>query len=515
MIINDDVFNVLPTLNDEEYNLIYSDIPYNLGSTYEIDKNNKVKYSKKIDFMNKWDGLSEEQLDILFKEFYRVLKKGGFCVLFCQDRQTFPFQYYALKNRFKISFQKIYTYSISNFPKALDVSKQLRDNTLNIKYNGYKYSISPLKQVLEEILVFRKDTKNSIGQDILDYEVKKNVSPSVLNINDNMVGVEKVYTHNRGKNTAFPKQVCMKSIEETNRIKRQDLIDNSYREGRYPSQLYLVDGFNYTREQIEDYFENNKLNEAGKNIFFNVGIDIDVLNYMTKDKAIEYICNYLDKFKVSNILDEQSGNSKYWKPHKLKSNTNKYEGYGSSFSKREGEMVGFGDSGGCSRILHKCLYELEEFNYVVFYQKPNRKEREAGCDEFVKKNKDYDGRSGMVNSKTRIDETELKEVICRNNHPTLKSIILNKKLLNLFILPDKNNYKILNPFSGVNSEYIGMLANTIKEENITAIEINKDYVDIGKVRVDFWKDVDFSEYEKNKKIKINKTVNTNKLFKFN
>jgi len=46
--------------------------------------------------------------------------------------------------------------------------------------------------------------------------------------------------------------------------------------------------------------------------------------------------------------------------------------------------------------------------------------------------------------------------------------------------------KILIPFSGVNSEKIAWLSHGAIEENITAIEINPDYVEIGQAREKFW-----------------------------
>jgi hypothetical protein len=138
-----------------------------------------------------------------FKEAYRTLKYGGYCIMFGMDRQLLLFKYYANLAGFEEQ-QSLYWYFISNFPKATDLSKMIDKNagaereiinkstdrrndgtnyelgmTGNIvsnnaitdlakKYDGYKYSISPLKQTNETILIFFKPTQTgSILHDTL------------------------------------------------------------------------------------------------------------------------------------------------------------------------------------------------------------------------------------------------------------------------------------------------------------------------------------------------------------
>jgi len=125
--------------------------------------------------------------------------------MYGMDRQLLLFKYYASLAGFQEQ-QSIYWYYISNFPKATDLSKKIdsyelfgKANTIATrksemlkdgdkilitqtnnglmsgekitrevntntkpttdlakKYNGYKYSISPLKQTCETIMVFSK-----------------------------------------------------------------------------------------------------------------------------------------------------------------------------------------------------------------------------------------------------------------------------------------------------------------------------------------------------------------------
>ena len=100
MIIQGDVLEEVKKLKDYSIDLIFCDPPYNLGSTYKVNEENKLVLSKSADFMNKWDGLSGEYLDEMFKEFNRVLKAGGRCIAFSIDRHSHFFKYYPVKNNF-------------------------------------------------------------------------------------------------------------------------------------------------------------------------------------------------------------------------------------------------------------------------------------------------------------------------------------------------------------------------------------------------------------------------------
>lgn len=82
---------------DNFFNLIFCDPPYQLGTQWEIDKRTgkpKVK-GKSKDFMNKWEGLDENDLNLFFEQSFRTLKQGGFLLMFGLDRQLMPLEYYA------------------------------------------------------------------------------------------------------------------------------------------------------------------------------------------------------------------------------------------------------------------------------------------------------------------------------------------------------------------------------------------------------------------------------------
>ena len=88
MIINDDCFNYIKTIESNSIDLILVDPPYLISresgfTNYSEDTNDemKSKYGKlSIDF-GQWDK-DEIDWNSLFREYYRILKKGGTLIFF-------------------------------------------------------------------------------------------------------------------------------------------------------------------------------------------------------------------------------------------------------------------------------------------------------------------------------------------------------------------------------------------------------------------------------------------------
>ena len=207
MIVEKDSLAFLNEQKDFAFDINYSDPPYALGSEIYIRPDGKFDYKKATDFMNKWEMPTGEYWEKWFEESFRTLKHGGYCVMFGMDRQLPMFQYYAIKAGFQVR-QSMYWYNISGFPKASDLSINLDKNAnsfvkgkptknsrkgiegeagnfshskevteinpqtdLAKKYEGYKYSISPLKQTCETIMIFQKPyLTGSCLHDTLAYE---------------------------------------------------------------------------------------------------------------------------------------------------------------------------------------------------------------------------------------------------------------------------------------------------------------------------------------------------------
>lgn len=380
--------------------------------------------------MNSWNGLTGKDLDVMFKEFHRVLKYGGYCILFGHDNQIAPFQYYAVKNGFEVC-QSLYYYYLNNFPKATDVSKSLKkqQNENHIIFDGYKYGRKPLKQNVEIIMVYRKQTKSkNILTDIILSEEDNTISPSILDIENNRVP----YLSDKDKKSAiFGSQTDMRGNNyNTNRPSNGNILNKdvlSSEVGRFPSNVLIDEG-------------------------------------------------------CSEILDSQNENSL--------------------------DKI--------SRILHKCSYDdIDNIDLFIYGAKVSPQERDLGLDDicFDDKIEHRTHSKGIGNTIRKcpkhnepipsgkstykcgcafvFDKTETYDKpvkIVKNDHPTVKSISMLTKVIKLFILPESCNQKVLIPFSGVNSEVISAVKAGLSPDNITAIEINKRYCDIGNARFEYWTD---------------------------
>jgi len=286
--------------------------------------------------------------------------------MFGMDRQLLLFKYYANLAGFEEQ-QSLYWYYTSNFPKATDLSKMIdknagaerevknvkerKGNPINTnvlgnerpwmkeqiekygslvdietapatelakKYEGYKYSISPLKQTNETILVFRKPYKTgSCLHDTLAFENGDNECRcGALNIDGNRVPTnEDLARINKDDNGMF-------GVGNNNNNKAQQMKEQGLEYGgRYPAQTFITS-------------------------------------------------------ETAQVLDEQSGISKG-----NNSNGGGSGGIWTSGNSQQ-VSKGYDDIGGCSKILHKCDYEEGECDLYFYNPKVSKSERNAGCDEF-------------------------------------------------------------------------------------------------------------------------------------
>jgi DNA modification methylase len=454
MITTSDSLQFLTTKQEHEFNILYADPPYALGSSVIVRPDGKVDYHKASDFMSKWEMPTGDYWEKWFKEAYRVLKNGGWLIMFGIDRQLLLFKYYALLAGFEEQ-QSLYWYFISNFPKATDLSKMLDKNAgvdreaiapsqnarpkslkqdnlyeagtvgkefditapstdLAKKYDGYKYSISPLKQTNETIMIFKKPSKTgSVLHDTLAFENgDTTINVSALDIDGNRVGTEQ-RTQFSGKSESV-----YQGYPQTN--PHWETVD-----GRYPAQTFIDN-------------------------------------------------------QVAEILDEQSGQLTSGggdKSNNKETIDNSFLGqsFGGVPTKKDWEK----SIGGASKILHKCNYEQDDVTLYHYEPKVSGSERNAGLSGFVDKQYSHDGRDKPIENAYQRNDS-----IAKNNHPTLKPIELNYRILKLFKLP--TDQKICYPFAGSGSEIIGGIKAGF--ENWVGCEINAEYVAIANARINYWKE---------------------------
>jgi DNA modification methylase len=99
LIILDDCFNYLKQIKSGTVDLILTDPPYDISKSSNFKNGKMSKFNQiSIDF-GYWD--AEIDLDSLFKEYYRVLRKGGTLILFFDIWKSTLIKNFATENKFK------------------------------------------------------------------------------------------------------------------------------------------------------------------------------------------------------------------------------------------------------------------------------------------------------------------------------------------------------------------------------------------------------------------------------
>lgn len=236
MINNADVLEHIKTINNCSVNTTFSDFPYALGSEWHyVDGRLQMKGTGK-DFMhgskNAWSVNNADWWREYFKELHRVMKYGGYVCFYSISQQDWAFRALMVEAGFE-PCQTLYWANISNFPKASDASAMIDrvlglerevvgkkaktesfsykgNNTFNTNgsldkieidvtaptsdlakmFYGYKYGRAPLKKITEPLCVFRKAPKSkSVLHDLLAYQTDSEISPAVLDVENNRVSV--------------------------------------------------------------------------------------------------------------------------------------------------------------------------------------------------------------------------------------------------------------------------------------------------------------------------------------
>lgn len=505
-----DCIELLKSLPNNSVDLIFTDPPYNLSTQWVIDEYGKPNpKTKAIDFMGKWDGLNGKILEEWFKEANRVLKYGGRVLMFGMDRQIWVNCYYANFSGL-VQQQSLYWYFASSFPKAADLSKNLdkyfgeerevvgkgvgsslkkqnevnveqgfrpsdyyeeNDGSFNItkpssdlakKYDGFKYSISPVKQTNETIMVFQKPYKTgSCLHDTLAYENgDEECCCGALNIDDNRIpsGGNEI---NARKNKGGSHGIWDNSKIETGEWNGND--------GRFPAQSF-VDS------------------------------------------------------ETAKLLDEQSGISKSSGGSGDKSmgglgKNGKYNTY--ALDVVAANKGGLGDTGGCSKILHKCDYDERDIELYYYCPKVDKKERNMGMDDFTEEK--TVGHNRFDKCKTcngYILQNQDRKSACKcenpvrednkmsgNYHPTVKPLNLLLKILNLFKTP--NPQVCVDTFAGSGS--IPIAAELLGFE-VIAGDLDEGFVEISNARLDYAVKNKISLLKKHKQPEPIKPSSTNQSF---
>ncbi len=443
-------------------------------------------------FMGKdWDKVLPSQE--IWKECLRVLKPGAFAFIMSAPRQDVLSRMMIRleETGFKIDFSSIYWTYASGFPKASNISKLVDKQECKKK----------LEQKLR-----RKPTKKEFEEAWENYrKVIKERPTSVFKVEDGwhnspMNNPENIYKYTEatspqakelaGSYGGFqPKPAVEVIIVAMKPLSEKSYVDQALKNGK---GITWLDNCRIPYENEKD--KNNAIPQGKittKDSKSGIGAVVGGINNIELDKEQWKKEKQKGRFPANLLVSDDifaSRQDKGTKPHKVKSNTKKYDGWG-SITKKQGEIVNYGDSGSYSRYFDLDKWWEERTNKLpesvkkvfpfLIVPKPSRKEKNKGLENF----KEQKVRGDYTDS----SKLGLLEVIqnsprptCKNFHPTVKPI---KLMSYLITLGSREGDIILDPFMG--SGTTGISAKLLKRKFI-GIELSEEYMKIAIARIKGW-----------------------------
>jgi site-specific DNA-methyltransferase (adenine-specific) len=409
-------------------------------------------------FMNKaWDAFVPQP--IFWKEVFRVLKPGGYCLSFFGTR-TYDWGVLAMRLAgFEVRDSILWIYG-SGFPKSLDISKAIDDKL------GWERKIKGQYQHPDGGK--RKYEKHNTSKGEIPYGHNKGKKRDITEPST----PEAIKWNGWGTNlkpAVEPIVVCRKPISEST------IADNVLKWG--------TGGINIDATRIGIEERTYKGSGKQKQKLSNHEKGDTGIGYMDGNgKDIEFTVNgrfpsnIILNEESAKILDQQSG---ILKSGKMDQNITGKTGniYGKQYDRR---VTGIGDTGYASR-----------FFYIA---KPSQYERNLGCENIEAKTHGHNltdrckkcgGRIHQnpdLPSACKCEEPEREHLSAKgNSHPTVKPVRLMQHLVKL-VTPKGGT--ILDPFLGSGTTAI---AAKIEGFNFIGIEQDEHSVLIANARIKNWK----------------------------
>jgi len=402
-----------------------------------------------IEFMGKdWDkhtGALET-----WNECFRVLKPGGHILAFSASRTYHHLATNIESVGFEIRDQIMWLYG-SGFPKSHNIGKAV-DKKLGNKRKFVGQNQDIIKKQAKDL----REGKRKILDSFKAGEPNRNNGFKTVSAD-----ITKGNTEWEGWGTAL-KPAHEPIVMARKPLSEKTIVDNVLKHG--------TGGINIDECRVGT---DEKLS-IGSNNRKNANVNFGMKNDKKKQKQ-----NEQGRFPA-NIIHDGSEEVLEGFPETGKSaggrsyqNTNKmYEG---GWDGGEGSKIdpGFGDSGSAARFFY-C-------------PKASKKERNAGCGDM-----EGEVRFASTNESGKMLPSKLNEPhkVKGNYHPTVKPVALMKYLITL-ITPKGG--KVLDPFNGSGST--GMACVELGYE-YTGCELDPDYIEISKARIEAW-------YAENKPEEVN------------
>lgn len=545
-IIQGDCLDGMKQLPDNSIEAVITDIPYALTS---IQKRFGKKGSAKAKFGNdgsfqrlsggfmgkEWD--SDLPSVEIFKEIYRVLRKGAFFVTTFTPRQSNQLALYQrlVEAGFDIEFSPIYWVQNQGFPKASNYGK-MADKTLFMEwlksnddlyqeYKDRKEQAQDNKKLKKEFDDWLKQLKKDNGFSREVICIDKNSRPNSNRGNLLCHGV-----YGKEWNTITPSTPQAKSLEgwysyspkpsvEPIIIAKKPsgektLIDCALKS--LEDDTYAVGGVNFDECRIPIQGTDDRSAGHRTKTFGSDNVTIS-----GGEGSPDYVPDNQGRFPSNLVCQDDALNdgierkSGWADTDKLKiipqKDNNVYNG--GALKGETGKH--FGDSGTNSRYydidawFEKNVGRLPTEAQMTYpclqVSKPSKREKNNGLEEFKYK------RNCRWNNGGEWQDLETQNY--GNNHPTTKPIKLFSYLLKLFSRPDK---VILDPFAGSGTT---LCACSLIKQSYIGFELDKDYCKIADARIKYWNmtELERDSYDRiqDKIERVNQDTAQNKLFEVN
>jgi len=441
VILQGDCIEELKKLPDNSVDAIITDPPYDLVSInkrFGKEGSAPAQYGKDGSFSRLSGGFMGKQWDgtgIAFKpdvwiECLRVLKYGGYLLSFGGTRTYHRMTCGIEDAGFEIRDCIMWIYG-SGFPKSLNIGKKIDEIQGNEREDIGADPNS--RDGGGNIQIIQKNKEQRLSKGSSEWEgwgtaLKPAVEPIVVArkpLSEKNVALNVLKWGTGGIN-----------IDES-RI-GNEILNNPFAGNKNTG---WVDGADERDEKGKGMFSGLKQGETIVQGRFPANIILDE--------------------ESAKMLDEQSGERKVGWTNKDKQQGQSNFGIGNVNGKEFGEH--YSDKGGASR-----------FFYVA---KASKSERNFGCEEFETKAKCEIDKMGEEKCSMKTGSGNDRNVAYKNNHPTVKPIILMQYLIKLI---SREGAIILDPFLGSGTTAIACLKTN---RQFIGIEKESDYVKIAQARI--------------------------------
>ncbi len=134
LLINEDSLDYMKKIPSGSVDLVLTDPPYNISKKSGFKIGNNKKFSAMTNDFGFWDR-EELDLDILFSEFYRVLRKGGTLILFYDIWKINQVREFSVKYKFK---QPRIGQWVKNNPTPINSNRNYLSNSIEYFFSFVK-----------------------------------------------------------------------------------------------------------------------------------------------------------------------------------------------------------------------------------------------------------------------------------------------------------------------------------------------------------------------------------------